>query len=221
MDRPQAGIWAVADGMGGHQAGDVASLMIVEALSKLEFSGDLESAIKKTGACLKQVNDDLRDLAESKFGNQIVGSTVVVLIADDKQFAYLWAGDSRLYRLRNKQLAQLTVDHCEDQEYPENSLMPADRPLKQTNVITRAIGADDDLALDCGTVDVQPGDIYLLCSDGLDKEVSFQEIEAILNANNHEASVQALIDLTLQRGARDNVSVVASKSYKIKHVIEF
>jgi type VI secretion system protein ImpM len=208
LDRPQAGIWAVADGMGGHQAGDVASLMIVEALGELEFSGDLESAIKKTGACLKQVNDDLRDLAESRFGNQIVGSTVVALIADDKQFAYLWAGDSRLYRLRNKQLAQLTVDHCEDQEYPENNLMPADRPLKQTNVITRAIGADDDLVLDCETVAVQPGDVYLLSSDGLDKEVSFQEIEAILNANNPEASVQALIDLALQRGARDNVSVV-------------
>jgi type VI secretion system protein ImpM len=208
LDRPQAGIWAVADGMGGHQAGDVASLMIVEALGELEFSGDLESAIKKTSACLKQVNDDLRDLAESRFGNQIVGSTVVALIADDKQFAYLWAGDSRLYRLRNKQLAQLTVDHCEDQEYPENNLMPADRPLKQTNVITRAIGADDDLVLDCETVAVQPGDVYLLSSDGLDKEVSFQEIEAILNANNPEASVQALIDLALQRGARDNVSVV-------------
>lgn len=209
LDRPQAGIWAVADGMGGHQAGDVASQMIVDALSKLEFSGDLDSAIKKTGACLKQVNDDLRDLAESRFGNQIVGSTVVVLLAGDKQFAYLWAGDSRLYRLRNKQLQQLTVDHCEDQEYPESSLMPADRPLKQTNVITRAIGADDDLQLDSGTADVQSGDIYLLCSDGLDKEVSFQEIEAILNAHNREASVQALIDLTLQRGARDNVSVVA------------
>ncbi|WP_027159854.1 type VI secretion system-associated protein TagF [Methylobacter luteus] len=209
LDRPQAGLWAVADGMGGHQAGDVASRMIVEALSKLELSGDLETSIKKTDACLKQVNDDLRDLAESQFDKQIVGSTIVALIAGDQRFAYLWAGDSRLYRLRHRQLVQLTVDHCEDQTYPGNNPMPADRPLKQTNVITRALGADDDLALDRGTVDVQPGDIYLLSSDGLDKEVSFQEIETILNANDYEASVKALVDLTLERGARDNVSIVA------------
>jgi len=208
LDWPQAGIWAIADGMGGHQAGDVASRMIVQALGKLELSGDLEAAINKASACLRQVNDDLRDLAESQFNNQIIGSTIVALIAGDKGFACLWAGDSRLYRLRKKQLAQLTVDHCQDSVYPIDCLITADKFLKQSNVITRAIGAADDLVLDCEIIDVQPGDIYLLCSDGLDKEVGFLEIEAVLNANNLEGSVQALVDLTLQRGARDNVSVI-------------
>lgn len=208
LDWPQAGIWAIADGMGGHQAGDVASRMIVQALSKLELSGDLEESIKKASACLKQVNDDLRDLAESQFNKQIVGSTVVALVAGDKGFACLWAGDSRLYRLRDGQLAQLTVDHCQHPVYPIDCMITTDKFLKQSNVITRAIGAADDLVLDCETIDAQPGDIYLLCSDGLDKEVSFQEIEAVLNANTLEGSVQALVDLTLQRGARDNVSVI-------------
>lgn len=207
LDRPQAGIWAVADGMGGHQAGDVASRMIVEALGKLECSDDLDASIKTADTCLKQVNEDLRDLAESQFNKQIIGSTVVALIAGVKHFACLWAGDSRLYRLRNQQLAQLTVDHCAE-EYPVNGLIPADRPLKQSNIITRAIGADDDLVLDCEIVEVLPGDIYLLSSDGLDKEVGFHEIESILNDSTCESGVKALIDLTLERGARDNVSVV-------------
>jgi type VI secretion system ImpM family protein len=208
LDRPRAGIWAIADGMGGHQAGDVASRMIVQALSKLELSGDLENSIKKASACLKQVNDDLRNLSKSRFNNQIVGSTIVALIAGDKGFACLWAGDSRLYRLRGGQLAQLTVDHCQHLVYPIDCLITADKFLKQSNVITRAIGAADDLVLDCETIDAQPGDIYLLCSDGLDKEVDFQEIEAVLNANTFKGSVQALVNLTLQRGARDNVSVI-------------
>ncbi len=84
--------------------------------------------------------------------------------------------------------------------------------LKKSNVITRAVGADDDLLLDCETIDTVEGDVYLLSSDGLDKEVSSEEIEKILNGNDDcRASVNALIELTLERNARDNVSIIVVK----------
>jgi type VI secretion system protein ImpM len=211
LDKPEAGLWVVADGMGGHQAGDVASSMIVKALDELMLSSVLDDAIRQVKQCLKQVNDDLRDLAESRFNRQIVGSTVVVMLANGRQAAYLWAGDSRLYLLRNGRLKQLTTDHSDGRDEDESPLLSIGSSLKKTNVITRAVGADDELLLDCETIEIAEGDTYLLSSDGLDKEVSIEEIEKILNENDCGTSVNSLIDLTLEREARDNVSVIVIK----------
>jgi len=211
LDKSEAGLWVVADGMGGHQAGDIASSMIVKALDELVLSSELEEAIRQVKQCLKQVNDDLRDFAESRFNRQIVGSTVVVMLGNGRQAAYLWAGDSRLYRFRDGCLKQLTIDHSDNQDEDESPLLSIGSSLKKTNVITRAVGADDELLLDCETIEIQKGDIYLLSSDGLDKELRSDEIEKILNDNDCRNSVNSLIDLTLERDARDNVSVIVVK----------
>lgn len=211
LDKPEAGIWAVADGMGGHQAGDVASTMIVNALDQLMLSTVLDEAVQQVQQCLKQVNDDLRDLAESRFNHQIVGSTIVVMLGNGRHLAYLWAGDSRLYQLRDGRLRQLTVDHTDSDYDDVSELIPAGSALKKSNVITRAVGADDALLLDCETIEIRKGDVYLLSSDGLDKEVSSDEIEKVLNGNDCKSSVESLIDLTLERNARDNVSVIVVK----------
>jgi type VI secretion system protein ImpM len=210
LDKPEGGIWVVADGMGGHQAGDIASNMIVKALDELMLSSALDEAIRQVRQCLKQVNDDLRDLAESRFNRQIVGSTVVVMLANGRQAVYLWAGDSRLYLLRDGCLKQLTIDHSDGQD-DESALLSIGSSLKKSNVITRAVGADDELILDCETIEIIKGDTYLLSSDGLDKEVSIDEIEKILNDNDCRNSVNSLIDLALERDARDNVSVIVVK----------
>ena len=209
LDRPDLGLWVVADGMGGHQAGDVASRKIINTLNKLNLSSSLDLSIAEITAALQLVNHELKELAAKMYGQQIIGSTVVALIAGKTHFAFLWAGDSRLYRLRDKKLLQLTIDHCSEQEDITDVLnLGSSTDLKQNNVITRAVGAYDELELDCQVVEIQSGDIFLLSSDGLDKEVSFQEIEQVLVENDYSDSVEILLERVLKRGARDNVSVI-------------
>ncbi len=203
LDRPDMGFWVVADGMGGHKAGDVASRMIVHKMNQLELNHELYGCIGQAQTCLQQVNTRLRHLAMEVFNQQTVGSTVIALLASNNHLAYLWAGDSRLYRLRNHRLEQLSFDHSEGND--DDSLLVA---FKKSHVITRAVGAYDDLELDCGTVESLPGDKFLLCTDGLDNEVSFNEIEQILDKNDYRTSVDALVALTLSREARDNVTVL-------------
>jgi len=210
LDRPDLGLWVVADGMGGHQAGDVASRKIIHTLNKLHASSSLESIISEVKAALKLVNHELQQLAAKSYDEQIIGSTVIALLAGATHFACLWAGDSRLYRLREYKLQQITVDHCSEQE-GINSLLNASSELKQNNVITRAVGAYEELELDCQVFEVQAGDLFLLSSDGLDKELSLQEIEQVLNDNIYHDSVEILLERVLQSKARDNVSVIVVK----------
>jgi type VI secretion system protein ImpM len=203
LDRPEVGLWVVADGMGGHKAGDVASQLIVNTLKDLLLKEPLESYIDEVANCLQNVNFQLRQLAAKEYDNHLVGSTVVALLCDTQRCAFLWAGDSRLYRLRDHKLQQLTQDHCADNEANASAWS-----VKSSNIITRAIGADDRLELDVEVTEVLEGDIFLLSSDGLDKEMSFNEIEHIMQTNAHSDIASTLINETLARGARDNVTVI-------------
>ena len=200
LNRPDLGLWVVADGMGGHKAGDVASRMIVHKMNALELTDELYPCIGLVQQCLQQVNQTLRLFAKEIFAGQTVGSTVIALLANANYFSYTWAGDSRLYRLRNKKLEQLSVDHSEKNE--GFLLSP-----KNNHAITRAVGAFDELELDSAVVEGRAGDKFLLCSDGLDNEVLFHEIEQIMN-DDYQTNVNALISLTLSREARDNVTVL-------------
>ena len=214
LENPESGVWAVADGMGGHSAGDEASKAVVDALGSLSGSDTLEELTADATACLQKTNADLIRLSREKKHGQIMGSTVVVMLAADNQCAAIWAGDSRLYRCRNGLLSQLTRDHAPDPEIvPRDPAAPdalADKP--HSNVVTRALGADPELAVDVMTFEAKPGDTYLLCSDGLIKEVKPQEVAEILGRSGCDDSSRALIDLALDRGARDNVTVVVVTS---------
>jgi len=203
LNRPEAGLWVVADGMGGHKAGDIASQMIVNSLKDLSPTKPLEDCIKEIKDCLQNVNSSLRQLASKEYGNQLVGSTVAVLVCEVGRCGFLWAGDSRLYRFRNDQLQQLTQDHCAVDEEPSSGWS-----VKNSNVITRAIGAAEELELDVEITEVLDGDIFLLCSDGLDKEMSFKEVEYIMQTSECQDIASVLINETLARGARDNVTVI-------------
>jgi type VI secretion system protein ImpM len=200
LNRPDLGLWVIADGMGGHQAGDVASRMIVHKMNALKLTHALYPCIGLVQQCLQQVNQTLRQFANEVFAGQTVGSTVIALLANANHFSYIWAGDSRLYRLRNKKLEQLSVDHSEKND----GLLFSP---KKNHAITRAVGAFDELELDSAVVEGRSGDKFLLCSDGLDNEVLFHEIEQMMN-NNYQTSVNDLISLTLSREARDNVTVL-------------
>jgi len=209
LERPDIGLWVVADGMGGHKAGDIASKKIIHTLNKLEITASLDISIPQVKAALQLVNNELKSLAANTYGQQIIGSTVVALIAGENHFAYLWAGDSRLYRLRDNKLIQLTIDHCSEYEDITDILsLGTGTGLKQNNVITRAVGAHEELELDYQLIEIQKGDVFLLSSDGLDKELSFNEIEQVLITNKYKESVDILMEQVLTKGSRDNISVI-------------
>lgn len=209
LDRPERGLWAVADGMGGHAFGDVASRMVVEALNKVPQPNSLVKFVTDTRDRLQTVNRQLR--AEAVTHNvQIIGTTVVVLLAWDGYCGYLWAGDSRIYLCRNGILTQLTRDHSRVEELKSLSNLTSEDLISppSRNMITRAVGAAGTLDLDNETMEVNDGDIFLLCSDGLSNEVSEQEMRSALAPGSCRQASDALIDMALKRGGRDNISAV-------------
>ena len=208
--RPELGLWAVADGMGGHQAGDLASGMIVDALASVEMLGSGYAFLDEVQESVQRVNRTLVSHARLSRPGTVIGSTLVALLAYEGHFACLWAGDSRAYRFRQGRLEQLTRDHSMVQELIDSgALARADAPsYGRSNVITRAVGVNDRLALDMISGPIMPEDCFLLCSDGLTGPVSDGEIEAVLSAAPAESAAEQLLSLTLQRGAKDNVSLV-------------
>ncbi len=210
LDNNPAGVWAVADGMGGHAAGNVASSSIVDSLSELKPSDDASAFVNEIEQRLLDANSDLLRRATEREDRQTMGSTVVVLMVFGKKAFCLWVGDSRLYRLRDGALSQITIDHSKVQELVDEGLITEDEAEKHpdANVITRAIGASQRLFVDIDMHNVQQGDRYLLCSDGLFKEVMQHEINELLDQGTPEEACNRLVELTLERGSRDNVTVV-------------
>ena len=215
IDRSEVGLWAVADGMGGHQAGDVASHTIVDALSNVAFSVNLQEFANRVDKSLQDVNARLCQLAaESGEENQIIGSTVVVFLSSGNQCAFLWAGDSRLYRFREGQLEQLTQDHSLYDDFAREGLISPGSQAESVrcNIITRAVGASESLQLSRGECQAQNGDLFLLCSDGLDKELTREEIASVFVETPKEGIAKVLIAQAESRGARDNVTVVIAEA---------
>jgi type VI secretion system protein ImpM len=206
LNKPEAGIWVVADGMGGHSAGDVASRTVARRLEQSPIGASLADLEQNTRATLQAVNAELLELAAQMGPGHVVGTTVVALLASGDACAALWAGDSRLYRHRNGALKQLTVDHSMAVEMAK---VPNQLPEGYgDNIVTRALGADPILELDRIAFRARPGDHYLLCSDGLTKEIHSSEIEAIFNTEDGQRGIRKMIDLALERQARDNVTAI-------------
>ncbi|MEJ2130234.1 MAG: protein phosphatase 2C domain-containing protein [Gammaproteobacteria bacterium] len=212
--RPEVGLWAVADGMGGHEAGDVASRMVTEALGSLERNQSLSRFVDDVDDTLIAINRRLRAHASEQFDGRPMGCTIVALIAGGRVGVCLWAGDSRLYRLRHGELRQITRDHSPLEEAVERGLMTAEEAAErpESSVITHAVGGMEELHLDIVVFEVEPDDTYLLCSDGLYRELDNKEILARLADESVERSVDGLLDCALERGARDNVSIIVSRA---------
>jgi len=210
LARPEIGLWVVADGMGGHSAGDVASQMIVTSLKEMQMSVNLKDCVNDIEDRLLAVNKQLVQKAQQTDNKTTIGSTVVIMLAYRKYCIYMWAGDSRLYRVRDRQLRQMSTDHSQVELYVEKGLISREEALSHPhgNMITRAVGASEELFLDMDIQELAKKDRYLLCSDGLTKHISDLEIQNILNEGTPEKSCRTLIDLTLERGAVDNVTVI-------------
>ncbi|TQV85874.1 PP2C family protein-serine/threonine phosphatase [Aliikangiella coralliicola] len=210
---PDIGVWAVADGMGGHDAGNVASDMIVNALSEIKREHKLSDFVAKIEDEIIDVNQRLQEYSEIMLDGRIVGSTVVTLLIKGRIGVCLWAGDSRLYRFRNNQITQISSDHSHVSELLKHGSITAEEAENhpESNVITRAVGTYEELLLDIDIFEVRVGDIYLLCSDGLYNSVNEETIVNCIRNNNIESAVEKLIEISLQNKAADNVSVILVK----------
>jgi protein phosphatase/serine/threonine-protein phosphatase Stp1 len=206
VDRPDLGLWAVADGVGGHARGDVAARMVVEALESIPPDLPAGEALAQVRQKIAETHEALRVSQDES--HEISASTVVVLIARDEHYACLWAGDSRGYLLREGRLEQLTRDHSVVQELIDAGAITRDEADNHpsANVITRAVGSEGELDLDKVSSRLLPGDRFLLCSDGLCKTVPEGVLAELLAAS---LPTDRLIDAALAHQARDNVTAVA------------
>jgi serine/threonine protein phosphatase PrpC len=197
------GVWGVADGMGGYRDGDVASRMVCEGLMSVDKTTSLEGTIDAIRQRMSEVNTKLHQASIREHDPIVSGSTVAIFLVQRTACAVVWAGDSRVYRLRHKRLTQMTTDHTWASEL--NLQQPNE---EADHAITRAVGGEDTLLLDVRRDRVRLGDRYLLCSDGLTRELNDERIAELMGGEDLQQSAKALIDATLQAGARDNVTVV-------------
>lgn len=208
LDSSHQGMWCVADGMGGHAKGDVASKMIVDSLQDIANTNSYPLSTQNVMHVLQGVNKRLVSMANED--QTVIGSTVVVLVFDHQFSHCIWAGDSRIYRVRNNKLTRLTQDHSQVEELVQKGLLAPEEAERHpnANVITRAVGASDKLELDLVSDVRLDGDKYLLCSDGLNKVMDDLEIEQLLLNTPLDAIAPLLINTSLERKARDNVTVI-------------
>ncbi|WP_246175557.1 PP2C family protein-serine/threonine phosphatase [Pseudoalteromonas rhizosphaerae] len=207
-------LWVVADGMGGHEAGEVASQLVVDTIkATVEGLTFEELNVSHIVVAIENANRQLNEYSAQYLGSKTAGSTVTVLFIKNEQYYVLWVGDSRAYLLRNGQLQQVSKDHSQINDLIDEGVISIeeakDHPL--SNVITRAVGVTQEVNVDVVQNEVKSGDIFLLCSDGLTGELSDNDIRRSLEPTSIIDSGMALMHSSLVRGAKDNVTCILIK----------
>ena len=202
----EQGLWAVADGMGGLNRGDYASGVVAEAFVHFVKAKSLAESIRHLEMKLR----DAHKLCRTTFSGEQVGSTVAALFHYGPYVFYLWAGDSRIYRLRSGCLTQVTNDHSVAQDMIARGELSAAQAEfhPSAHVLTRAVGVHQTLHLELDYDAVQAGDRFLICSDGLYKHLTASDLEVLLTIKTAEEAVSSLIDQALDKGGQDNVTVI-------------
>lgn len=208
--RIDLGVFAVADGMGGHHAGTLASGTIVGGLASLERASHFEACAESVRSSLIKSHDELIGIGLSQTPVSTVGATVVALVVDERRFACFWAGDSRVYRQRGDAIELLTRDHSLVQQMVDSGLIdPAEAEHHpDSHVVTRAVGAPGRLELDSVSGEVRTGDLFLLCSDGLTRVVPPAFWASTIGGPDLEQTAEVLLAEALACGAPDNVSLI-------------
>ncbi|OOG42717.1 PP2C family serine/threonine-protein phosphatase [Rhodanobacter sp. C05] len=208
--RDDAGLWVVADGLGGHSAGDYASTMIVERLGALPRTGSVFDFIESIEDTLVQINAELLQTAATR-GVDLIGSTVVIMVYDPDFILCGWVGDSRAYSFEGGRLQQITRDHVHGGEEDDVTHFGTTPTQQQagSGVLTRAIGAEDQLFVDWVLAGNRPDTAFVLCSDGINKEMSDVEIDDQCRRKQQPQDlIDSLFELALSRAGRDNISAV-------------
>jgi serine/threonine protein phosphatase PrpC len=213
---PAGGLWVVADGMGGHDAGEIASTMVTDALRCLPPFQDTDELAAAAVKVLHRVNRELVDLAGSDGHGKrrTIGTTVVGLGIGNGSFCCFWAGDSRAYRLRGGAIERVSRDHSLVQNLVDAGMLRPEEAEthEDANIITRAVGVGEKFDVDIVRGDVEPGDHFILASDGLTRVVKDDELAAELRNGPLDQAADRLIDIVLSRGAPDNVSLIIVKA---------
>lgn len=208
----ELGLWVVADGMGGQAAGEVASQQAVETVHEMVLSGlrrnDGKSVERILESAVQAATYMVFGMAEMDSSKSGMGTTLSAALRQPDCLILAQVGDSRIYRVREGRAHQLTEDHTLVNWQIQQGLITPEEATKskQKNVITRAVGNRDYVQVDISRCDVQPNDMFILCSDGLYAYVRQEELPALVAAGA-EAAVQALIELANKRGGKDNITV--------------
>lgn len=200
------GLWAVADGMGGLHRGDYASGVVAEAFVHFVKARTLAECIRDLETKLRHTHS----LCRTSFPGEHVGSTVAAMLHYGRYVFYLWAGDSRIYRLRSDSLTQVTHDHSVVQELIARGELSAARARfhPSAHVLTRAVGIHQTLHLELDYEEVHAGDRFLICSDGLYKGLAADEMAQLLADRTAEEAVSALIERALEKDGQDNITAI-------------
>jgi len=206
---PENDIWLVSDGMGGHQAGDFASCAIADAVATIPLGLDPRERMHALRDAIQGAHRLICTEAAARGGGTI-GATVVALMMANGHFVGLWAGDSRIYRLRDGVIDLLTTDHSAVADYVLDGKMSWDEADQhpQSNAITRAVGVGETLELDKIRGEVLANDRFLICSDGLTKYATFAMLEEVLTVMPIETVTARLIQIALTGGGADNISAI-------------
>ncbi|WP_248746240.1 MULTISPECIES: PP2C family protein-serine/threonine phosphatase [Pseudomonas] len=212
LDSTALGLWAVADGLGGHQSGDIASQLIVNHLAMLPPEPDVQLRGEAVRRCLHWLNRRLTEeltLACDRQGG-VIGSTVVALLVEQGKGICIWAGDSRCYLWRDQSLYQLSKDHSLWQQRLSEQPGGTEGAARQSgdHALTRAVGAQPRLSLEVLTFEVRPGDAFLLCSDGLYQSVDNTQLSGALALGSPRRAVDRLFECALAGPAQDNLTAV-------------
>jgi serine/threonine-protein phosphatase Stp1 len=211
LTRSDLGVWAVADGAGGHQSGALASSTIISALNCLPAGLTATELVSEAERVVFGAHHALCLEAASRGPATMIVSTVVILIIRDQHFTCLWAGDSRAYLFRAGMLTQITHDHSLVQTLVDQGQISEAEAERhpQGNIITRAVGArDGPFELDKVIGNIQSGDKFLLCSDGVSKSLSKSEITKLLQVPRDGAPSKLLIAASLAHFATDNITAI-------------
>ncbi len=204
-------LYGVADGMGGHKGGDIASLMAVTLLRR--FISDAKPSKERLQRAVEEAN--LMIYEEQLYRPDLsgMGTTLTVIWEDRKHILLGHVGDSRAYRLRGGRIAQVSQDHSMVAELVRDGLLTREEARKHPyrNIITRALGTSETIEVDIDELDKRHGDIYLICSDGLYEYVQEDQMQEILMERNIEDAADLLLSFALEGGGRDNISLVIAE----------
>lgn len=206
---PEQDIWVVSDGMGGHAAGDFASRLISDTIAMVPINLDPAERMRAVRDAIQNAHRIIVSEAAER-GAGTIGATVVAMMVSNSHFVVFWAGDSRLYRMRDEAIEMLTTDHSVVADLVLSGQMSWDEAEQhpQSNAITRAVGVGEVLELEKVRGDILPGDRFLLCSDGLTKYATFKILEDTIRNEPIETVSDKLIQVALAGGGADNISVI-------------